>query len=39
MLRQNQIGIIATVNIRIMPSTKRFICGPAQGVNEPPATE
>ncbi len=39
MLRQNQIGTIATKIITQMPSTKRFICGSAQGVNDPPATE
>jgi hypothetical protein len=39
MLRQNQIGTIATMNISARPRPKRCICGSAQGVIDPPATE
>ena len=39
MLRQNQIGTIATMNIITKPTANRFICGSAQGENDPPATE
>ena len=39
MLRQNQIGTIATTNIAASPTAKRFICGSIQGSADPPATE
>lgn len=39
MLRQNQIGTKAMMNIAIRPSPNRSICGSAQGVHDPPATE
>ncbi len=39
MLRQNQIGTIATANITTSDTPKRFICGAIQGVDDPPATE
>lgn len=39
MLRQNQIGTMAIMNITARPKAKRFICGSAQGVSDPPATE
>jgi len=39
MLRQNQIGTIATNSISAMPRPKRFICGSAQRPMSPPATE
>ena len=30
---------MATANITVIPMAKRIICGSAQGVSEPPATE
>ena len=39
MLRQNQIGTSAMNSIAAMPSAKRIICGSAQGISDPPATE
>ena len=39
MLRQNQIGTMATMIMTAMPRAKRFACGSAQGENDPPATE
>ena len=39
MLRQNQIGTIATPNISTIPAANRFICGSAQRDGSPPATE
>ncbi len=39
MLRQNQIGTIATQNISTMPAAKTCIWRPAQGSRLPPAME